>query len=555
MMTTIATPYARAVLQDNYDAVVVGSGIGGLGAAALLAKHGGKRVLVLERHYTVGGYTHTFHRPGYEWDVGVHYIGEMHPGAMLRRIFDDVSDGSLEWADMGPVYDRVAIGGDLYEFPKGEENLKAALKQWFPGEATAIDRYFELVHQTVASAQTFFMEKALPRPLAALAGGILRHGFLKLAGRTTREVLESLTGNQRLIAVLTGQCGDYGLPPAHSSFGIHALVARHYFEGGYYPVGGAGRIAASILPVIESAGGQVLINADVSEVVLEHSRAAGVRMARDGRVIRAPLVVSDAGVANTFAHLVPADVAARAGFPQNLRRLQPSIGHLCLYVGLSKTARELALPRANLWVYPNERHEETFAAALNDADGPSPLVYVSFPSAKDPDFERRHPGRATIDIITLAPYERFAAWEARPWKKRGVEYDALKERLALGLLATLYTHLPQVKGAVDVYELSTPLTTRHFANYGRGELYGIDHTPQRFRQRFLRPRTPIRGLYLTGQDVSSCGVAGALIGGVLSASAILGRNLMGAIVKAPRATPAPPREHAEAACEVTDSAA
>jgi phytoene dehydrogenase-like protein len=551
MTTPIATPYARAVLQDDYDAIVVGSGIGGLGAAALLAKHGGKRVLVCERHYTLGGYTHTFHRPGYEWDVGVHYIGELHAGALLRCLFDDVSDGTLQWADMGPVYDRVAIGGDVYEFPKGEENLQAALKEWFPGEATAIDRYFALVHQTVARAQSFFMEKALPAPLALLAGGILRRGFLKLAGRTTREVLESLTGNQRLIAVLTAQCGDYGLPPAHSSFGIHALVTHHYFEGGYYPVGGAGRIAESIVPVIESAGGQALINAAVQEVVLEHGRVAGVRMARDGRLLRAPLVVSDAGVTNTFAHLVPADVAARAGFPQNLRRLQPSIGHLCLYIGLRKTARELGLPRANLWVYPNERHEETFAAAAHAADGPPPLLYVSFPSAKDPDFERRHPGRATIDVITLAPYERFAAWEATPWKKRGAEYAALKERLAQGLLATLYTHLPQVRDAVDVYELSTPLTTRHFANYERGELYGADHTPQRFRQRFLRPRTPIRGLYLTGQDVSSCGVAGALIGGVLSASAILGRNLMGAIAKAPRAVTRAPstpvREPAAAA--------
>src|SRR5512145_620224 len=105
----IAEPYARGGRDVAYDAVVIGSGIGGLGAAALLAKHGGKRVLVLERHYTLGGFTHVFRRPGYEWDVGVHYLGELQPGAMLRAIFDDVSDGRLEWADMGEVYDRVVL--------------------------------------------------------------------------------------------------------------------------------------------------------------------------------------------------------------------------------------------------------------------------------------------------------------------------------------------------------------------------------------------------------------------------------------------------------------
>jgi all-trans-retinol 13,14-reductase len=528
-------PYTRARLDDRWDAIVVGSGIGGLAAASLLARHGGKRVLILERHYTLGGYTHTFRRPGYEWDVGVHYIGGVQPGAMLRRVFDAVGDGTLAWADMGPVYDRLLIGGDAYDLPKGEENLRAALKGWFPGEAAAIDAYFALVHQAVRGLPRFQTEKALPGPVAAVVGGLLRRPFLRLAGRTTREVLESLTPNQRLIAVLTAQYGDYGLPPAESSFGIHALVTSHYFEGGYYPVGGAARIAESIVPVIAAAGGRAVVGAEVGEVVLEGGRAAGVRMARDGRVLHAPVVVSDAGVVNTFARLVPGRVAARAGFPERLGRLRPSAAHVCLYVGLDRTARDLGLPRANLWVHPSERYEESLAAAATDPEAPLPLVYVSFPSAKDPDFERRHPGRATIDVFTLAPYERFAAWEAAPWKKRGLAYEAVKARLAERLLETLYAHVPQARGAVDVWELSTPLTTRHFGNYARGELYGVDHTPVRFRQRFLRPRTAIPGLWLTGQDVATCGVAGALMGGVTSASAILGRNLLGAIMR-----PGPP---------------
>jgi phytoene dehydrogenase-like protein len=550
----IAEPYVRAARAASYDAVVIGSGIGGLGVAALLAKHAGKRVLVLERHYTLGGYTHVFRRPGYEWDVGVHYFGELQAGTMFRRIFDDVSDGRLEWADMGEVYDRVVLGGEQYDFVKGAARFTSALKQRFPAEAKAIDAYFDLVQRVVASTPRFFMEKAIPGPFAAVAGPFLRRRFLRYARRTTRAVLESLTNDQRLIGVLTAQCGDYGLPPGESSFAIHALVTNHYLEGGFYPVGGAGRIAEAIVPVIAAAGGKALLNAEVAEIVVENGRAAGVRMAADGAVIRAPLVISDAGVENTFGRLLAPDVGARLGLLERLRGVRPSAAHLCLYVGLKHTAQELGLPRANLWIYPHEHHDATFAAAADGED--LSFAYISFPSAKDPDFERRHPGRATIDVITAVPYARFAAWEGMRWKKRGAAYEAMKDRLAARLLDVLYTHVPQVRGRVDTFELSTPLTTRHFCNYASGEIYGLDHTPQRFEQRWLRPRTPVRGLYLTGQDVASCGVAGALIGGVLSASAILGKNLMATIAAtAARTEPVRDAAHAHEAADKLRSAA
>src|SRR5262245_35525026 len=98
-----AASYRQQRPTGSYDAIIIGSGIGGLAAAALLAKHAGKRVLVLERHYAVGGFTHTFHRPGYEWDVGVHYIGDLAEGTITRALFDEITDGELQWADLGDV--------------------------------------------------------------------------------------------------------------------------------------------------------------------------------------------------------------------------------------------------------------------------------------------------------------------------------------------------------------------------------------------------------------------------------------------------------------------
>jgi all-trans-retinol 13,14-reductase len=109
----------------------------------------------------------------------------------------------------------------------------------------------------------------------------------------------------------------------------------------------------------------------------------------------------------------------------------------------------------------------------------------------------------------------------------------MKEKLTARLLDVVYRHLPQIKGRIDVCELSTPITTRHFSNYANGEIYGLAHTPARFGEPLLRPRTPVRGLFLTGQDVTACGVAGALMGAVLCASAILRRNLVSSISRTP----------------------
>jgi all-trans-retinol 13,14-reductase len=534
MSTKIGEPLKRFHGDERFDAIVIGSGIGGLTAAALLTESARMRVLVLERHYVAGGFTHVFSRRGYEWDVGLHYIGDVgHPRAPLRVMFDEITEGRLTWAPMPEVYDRIHLGSRTYDFPAGRERFRAAMIAAFPAERRAIDRYLELVRACVRASMLYFAEKALPIGVARVAGPLLRAWFLRYSDRTTRSVLEELTSDQELISVLTGQFGDYGLPPAESSFAIHAMVANHYLEGAFYPVGGAASIAAGVAPVIERRGGRVLVSADVSEVLIEDGRAAGV--VAGGRTFRAPLVISNAGVANTFGRLIPRAIAAQHGLDRQLEELRGSVGHVCLYLGLEHTDAELGLRGTNLWIYPDRDHEGNIARFLADPEAPIPVVYVSFPSSKDPTFQERFPGKATIEVITLARYEWFSPWESGPWRRRGEDYEALKQRFTDRLLEALYERVPAVKGKIAYHELSTPLSTKHFSNYPRGELYGLDHTPDRFRKRFLRCHTPIEGLYLTGQDICSAGVGGGLFGGVLTASAILKRDLLGAARRRRRA--------------------
>jgi len=512
--------------QSEYDTIIIGSGIT---AAAMLVKEG-QSVLVLERHYTAGGFTHVFKRRGYEWDVGIHYIGEVgKPNSVIRKLFDYITDGKLQWADMGEVYDRVVIGDNKYDFVKGVQNFKDNLLQHFPAEEDAINGYVDLVFKATKTARNFFLEKVMPPLLSKVAGGFMRSKHLKYSNQTTDEVLRSLTNNEELIKVLSAQYGDYGLPPKQSAWTMHASVAKHYFQGGYFPVGGCTQIIDNIAPLLEQTNSTILISAEVNEILVENDTAIGVKMA-DGKTFRSKRVISGAGINVTYKKLLHKQLVAKHQLEKQLQKINPSVAHASLYIGLKGTPEELNLPKANYWIYPEKgSHDEIVEAYLKDQNKPFPLVYISFPSSKDPDWSNRYPRKSTIDIITLMPYDLVQKWEDSRWKKRGDEYDELKEKYAQRLLDHLYKLEPQVKGKIDYYELSTPLTTKHFMNYEKGELYGLDHSPARFRNKFLRPHTPIKNLFLTGQDIVSAGIGAALFSGLITASAILKKNLMNRI--------------------------
>jgi len=514
---------------ERFDAVVIGSGVGGLGAAALLAQEQGWRVAVLERHDVPGGFTHTFSRKGWEWDVGVHYVGGVsRPSSVLRRLFDRISEGRLAWEPLGDVVDRVRVGDREFELAAGREAWRERLLAAFPGSGAVLDRYLGRVGETAGASKAYFGSKVLPRGLDRLVGWALRRRFLHGADRTVAEVLDGITDDPLLRAVLTAQYGDYGLTPSRASWAIHALVVAHYLGGAAYPVGGSAAIAASIVPTIEAMGGRVITGATVERVLVERGRAAGVVL-EDGAVVRAPVVISDAGAALTARRLMPEGTPGRETLLAAVERVGPSAAHVCLHVGLDATDAELGLGRANLWVYPHPDHDAAMERYRRDPSAPLPAVFISFPSAKDPTFGERHPGKATVEVVGWAPWDRFEAWSDTRLGRRGAAYAALKAELADRYLAVLLEHVPQLRGHVAFTDLSTPLTTRFFCAHEHGEIYGLDHTPQRFRERALGPRTGLRGLYLTGADACTAGVAGALFGAALCASAVAGRMVPGRV--------------------------
>lgn len=517
------TSYRSDLVSEKYDAIIIGSGISGLTSGALLAQ-AGKKVLILEKHFKVGGWTHTFKRKNYEWDVGIHYIGDVHkPWSPIRKLFDKITEGKLEWYKMNDNYDRIIFPDKHYNFICPKERFIEEMVGHFPDEKDAINKYLLLLGQSTKGGVQYFTNKALPRFLGNLTYPFMSRKFLSFAKMTTYDALRAITNNEKLISVLVGQWGDHGLPPKQSSFALHAMIARHYLDGGNYPIGSSRRIAETITDVIEKHGGRVVVNAGVDEVIVKGRQVHGVLL-KNGEEITSPLIISSSGIANTYGGLLRNSTNGGL-YKQRLNKVTKTDSFVCLFVGLNRSAQELGLSNTNLWIYPGYDHDKNVADYQANRVGAFPVLYVSFPSAKDPEYQKNFPNNATMEIITLARWSWYDKWKSGEWKNRGDEYELEKNVLANKMLKKAFEYVPQAKSSLDYYELSTPLTVKSLANYQAGEMYGLNHTIDRFKHRWIRPKTEIKGFFLTGQDVLTVGVSSALLSGLMTASVILKRNL------------------------------
>lgn len=513
-------PWSRESDQKPYDVIVIGSGMGGMTCAALLAKTG-KRVLVLEQHYVPGGFTHVFSRKGWTWDVGVHAVGEVTRKSLPGRLLHALTDGALEWTSLGKSYDQFHFPGDFHiDFPDSPEQFRDNLVAAFPNERKGIEQYIALCKSVSRELQGFYLARMLPKATSFLSDTLLARSVKQYLTRSTQHVVAELTKDAKLQALLTAQWGYYGSPPDRSAFAMHALVVKHFLHGGYYPVGGSARIAQTLLQTVADAGGWTRIYADVEEILLEGNRAVGVRL-KGGEELRAQSVVSAAGVVPTVQRMLPS-AAKEAAWATSVADLTPAPAHVCLYVGFKGDIREAGATAANQWFYEHWTHEAGDAWPVEPGKKPDrcPVLYVSFPSLKDPALANDPAAKHTAEIVTFVKYDDFVAWKDKRWRRRGQDYEAFKKDLSEMMLKQLCERLPKLKDMVAFAELSTPLSTEHFVRPAKGSIYGLEPTPRRFSNDWLRPRSPIDGLYFAGADMTSVGVIGAMMGGVLGATAV-----------------------------------
>ncbi len=517
-------------LLENPDAIVIGSGIGGLGMASILAQKKGMRVLVLEANIVPGGCTHVHEIDGFEFASGLDSVGDMDPRVgrgLYRPAMDYITGGKLQWARMPDVHEICTFGDEVYEwFSSPEKNIEW-VERAFPGEGN-VRGYYALEDKIERSAWSWAVTKLLPgwvpeglRELFyKLSGGAWR----KYMGRPVTQVFrEELGFSERLAAIFSYMYGNHGRAPDKAPFAFHAVNLHHYLDGAYYPVGGPGQIAECIVPIIEGAGGQVATSSPVKRILVTDNKVQGVELENGERVF-CKLVVSDASAHTTYMELIDRELAVQHGYAPKFEQVGPSPSHVYLLLGYDEA---IDLPQKIVWEMPTYKGISKYD--LSSADeaykGQMRLEgmggYLLSPSARDPVHAQRYPNTSTVVVLA----EGIPGWVERARKDPGfaAEFGA---SIGDNLMPIVHRHMPQLKGKTPKLKRSgIPMGCNPRAWHGSS--LGLEPSAARFVEHthWLRHRTKIDGLWLTGQDPFSAGICGAMISARLCYAAMTGNWL------------------------------
>lgn len=505
---------------SDYDAIVIGSGAGGLTAALALAR-AGRRVVVFEQAQLPGGYSQSFELNGYRFSPGVHYVGALGAGGTLRRIYEGLGVANdLVFCELDPDgYDRAFVGDEHFDMPKGADRFRDRLIARFPAEAAGIRRYFELVTTMVEEMSAIRPIDSFVQAPALLAQmpTIARYGV-----RSLSRLLDHCTADPLLRAILSIQAGDHGMAPSRAPAALHAGLQSYYFDGACYPQGGGHAIPEAFIKQLQAHRGEVVFHARVSEILIDATgRAAGVRFA-DGRTVTAPVVVSNADPGVTWGELVP-DEHVPGRLRRRMHRMRYSMSTLSLFMAVDMDLRAAGIDSGNIWFNRDTDIDAGYELAERDAltgQEVIPGVFFNVTTLKDPTMRRD--GVHTVEVMAVSSMRPFARWRDVPPGQRGSAYAQLKADLTARILDAVECFVPGLRDRVVFSALGTPLTNQHFVNATEGGIYGIEKSVRNLGPFSFPVVSPIAGLYQCGASTVAPGINGVTNSGLDAAAAALG---------------------------------
>jgi len=479
--------------KDTWDAIIIGSGLGGLSCAAAFARQGFK-ALVLEQHSVPGGYATTFKRPGgFEFDVSLHSttVGERNGLHNLIPGFPEVQD--VNFVPHQGLYRAIFPDYDIRVPQKDVAGYIAILTGHFPEEKEGLQNLFRAMQGVVSDLNKYSGAggqvdmSTFPRDYPYL---------LKCVTSTWGQFQASYIKDSKLKAIVSSLWGYFGLPPSRLASIYYAMPVIGYLaEGGYYPVGKSQKISNALAKFIEERGGEVRLKARVEAILVKDQAAFGVRTA-DGKEYTGRVVVSNANAHDTF-HKMIGEQDFLKDYLAKLDGFSVSLSAFQVFLGLKKDlVREVGIKDSEIFYEPAYDCEASYKASLLaevENQGFGLTLYDNLYTGYSPK------GKNTVNIITLQGYEPWKKYEADYFAGRKDAYRAEKERLAEVLIKKVEGMLlPGLSKAIEVKEIGTPLTNLRYTSNYRGAIYGWDQTLDNSMPRRLAHKTPVKNLYLAG---------------------------------------------------------
>ncbi|MEY8761514.1 phytoene desaturase family protein [Chryseobacterium tongliaoense] len=497
-------------MKKEYDILVIGSGLGGLVSALILAKEGLK-VCVLEKNNQYGGNLQTFSRDKLIFDTGVHYLGGLSKGQNLHQYFsylEIMDDLEIEKMDESG-FDRISFDEDETEYPhaQGYENFVSQLTRFFPAEKDNLERYCEEIQYVCSQFPRYNL----------IGKDNYNEEILHL---NTRRFIESVTSDKKLQSVLLGSNFLYGGDSENIPFYVHALTVNSYIQSAYKCVKGGSQISKLLIRKLREYGADVHKHSEVSEMIFNENEILTSVKTKSGKEYAAKQFISNIEI-RSVVQLI-GEERLKKSFLNRVLSWEPVSSCFSVYLVLKPGS--IVGFNYNIYHYSSENLVWN-AHRYQKENWPETYMLSSAPS-------KHHPGFA--ESLTAISYMDFD--EVNTWKdtvntvadehERGKEYERFKQEKADKMIDALEKKIPDLRKSIRSVYTSSPLSYRDYIGSFEGNMYGYNKSSENPLKTMVSPKTKINNLFLTGQSVNMHGILGCTIGAFSTCAEILGKELI-----------------------------
>ena len=479
----------------SYDAIIIGSGLGGLSCGSYLATKGWK-VLVIEKHSIAGGYASSFKRGDFTFDVSLHMLNGVAKGTRWYKFFEwcGIAD-RIEFQKLN-YFGRVVFPEHDFRIPcSGLEDVIATFENHFPHEKAGIRSLFTEMGK-IYEDQISFSASEKPLWIKLALFPLLYRSLFPVVKKTSSELLDKHLKDEKLKAIFYANWMFYGLPPSKLNITYGVLPNLSYWTlGAYYPKGGNQVIPNAFVEVIKENGGEVIFNREVSKIITEGRKAVGVET-RKGESYKGNVIISNISPQDTFLRLLEPAVIPNK-IKDHTSKMELSGSHFLVYLGLGEEFTNKLENKEDYEFFISDTydHDLDYQWSISGEFEKASYELVLYSNA---DKTIAKGNKFIMGLTQFHSYEYWQKFENDYFSGNKEEYKKEKERVANILVQRAEQIIPNISQHIEVIEIATPLTFKRFTSNPKGASYGWANLVTQSNPLQRSPqKTPIKNLYLS----------------------------------------------------------